>query len=126
MRPLSRETAEELGRLLNAEGFRPLPDADDHGTLIGTRLWRVRGGYVEYLALHQDGLAHAVRAEARFDYLRPASHGRIVDQRSGYAVNALDWLLATSDTSGSALHRPYVPPTTADQAAWPSQDPGVA
>lgn len=120
MTALSREAAEDLGRLLQAEGFQPLPDADDHGMLIGTRLWRVRGEYVEYLALRQNGFAQAVRAEARFDYQRPAAHGRIVEQRSGYAINALDWLLATSDERpGSALQRPYISPTTADQSDSP-------
>lgn len=96
MSPLSPQAAEDLGRRLHAEGFQPLPDADD-GTLSGTRLWRVRAGYVEYLALRPNGLAHAVRAEARFDYRHPTEHGRIVEHRSGYAVNALDWLLTTSN-----------------------------
>lgn len=122
MSSLSHEMAEDLGRLLHAEGFHPLPDAADDGTLIGTRLWRVRAGYVEYLALRHNGLAHAVRAEARFDYRDPASHGRIVDQRSGYAINALDWLLTTSNTPASSRHRPYVPSATGDQDSWPLHD----
>jgi hypothetical protein len=122
MSPLSRQSARELGRRLRTEGFRPLPDADEGGQLIGTRLWRVRAGYVEYLALRPNGLAHAVRAEATFDYQRPLDHGRIVEHRSGYAVNALDWLLATSDTPASSLPRPYVPPPTAAQPGWPADD----
>ncbi|GAA4838831.1 hypothetical protein [Saccharopolyspora rosea] len=122
MSPLSRETAEDLGRRLHAEGFRPLPDADDGGILIGTRLWRVRAGYVEYLALRPNGLAHAVRAEARFDYNQPANHGRIVERRSGYAVNALDWLLATSNTPASSRKRLYVPPTTTAEPEWPPHE----
>jgi hypothetical protein len=119
MSPLPRQTAEELGRRLHAEGFRPLPDADNDGTLIGTRLWRVRAGFVEYLALHPNGLAHAVRAVATFDYRCPAEHGRIVDQRCGYAVNALDWLLATSNTPAISCRRPYAPLATANEPEWP-------
>ncbi|GDY31820.1 aminopeptidase [Gandjariella thermophila] len=109
MSPLSRQTAQELGRRLYAAGFRPLPDADNGGMLIGTRLWRVRSGYVEYLALRPNGLAHAVRAEATFDYQHPADHGRIVEHRSGYVLNALDWLLATSDVPAGSRRRPYDP-----------------
>lgn len=121
MNPLSRQAAEDLGRRLYAEGFRPLPDADD-GTVIGTRLWRVRAGYVEYLALRPNGLAHAVRAEARFDYHHPAEHGRVVEHRSGYAVNALDWLLSTSNTHASSRWRPYVPPAGATEPSGPRDD----
>lgn len=122
MSPLSHETAEDLGRRLQAEGFHPLPDANHDGTLIGTRLWRVRAGYVEYLALRHNGVAHAVRAEARFDYQYPASHGRIVDQRSGYAVNALDWLLATSNTPTGSQRRPYAREAATDRSGWPPHD----
>lgn len=96
---------------------QPLPDADD-GTLSGTRLWRVRAGYVEYLALRPNGLAHAVRAEARFDYRHPTEHGRIVEHRSGHAVNALDWLLTTSNPHASSWRRPYV----AAPPGWPTDD----
>lgn len=117
MSPLSPQAAEDLGRRLHAEGFQPLPDADD-GTLSGTRLWRVRAGYVEYLALRPNGLAHAVRAEARFDYRHPTEHGRIVEHRSGYAVNALDWLLTTSNPHASSWRRPYV----AASPGWPTDD----
>ncbi|WP_225978810.1 hypothetical protein, partial [Gandjariella thermophila] len=104
MSRMPRDVAEELGQRLYTAGFRPLPDADDGGTLIGTRLWRVRAGYVEYLALRPSGLAYAVRAEATFDYQRPAQHGRIVEYLSGYGVNALDWLLATTEVERPGCH----------------------
>jgi hypothetical protein len=100
--------AQELGRRLHAAGFRPLPDVDLDGWLIGTRLWRVRAGYVEYLALFPDGFAHAVRAEAVFDYPRPAEHGAIVEHRSGHAINALDWLLTTADLDSDYGPHPYL------------------
>lgn len=53
--PLSHEAADDLGQILRTGGFRPLPDTDNDGRLIGTRLWRVHAGFVEYLALR--GLA---------------------------------------------------------------------
>jgi len=96
MRPLPEPVARELGRRLRAAGFRPLPDVADDGKLIGTLLWRVHGEYVEYLALRPHGLAHAVRAKAAFDYQRPAEHGPVVEQRSGHAINALNWLLTNA------------------------------
>jgi hypothetical protein len=120
MSPMPWQTAEELGRRLHAEGFRPLPDADNDGTLIGTRLWRVRAGYVEYLALRPNGLAQAVRAVAAFDYRYPAEHGSIVDQRSGHAINTANWLLATSKAPAASRRRPYLPPSTANEPEWPS------
>lgn len=86
---------EGLGRQLHAARFLPLPDADQQGELIGTRMWRLRDGYVEYLALGRNGLAHAVRARAVFDYHSPADHGPLVGHRFGIARNALDWLLYT-------------------------------
>lgn len=95
---------------MHEAGFRPLPDVDDDGELIGTRLWRVRAGYVEYLALRPDGHAHAVRAEARFDYRRPAEHGAVVERRAGYAAHALNWLLSDADTPSRRLPRPYAAP----------------
>ena len=110
MSAMSAQAAQELGRRLHEAGFRPLPDVDDDGELIGTRLWRVRAGYVEYLALRPDGHAHAVRAEARFDYRRPAEHGAVAERRAGYAANALNWLLSDTDASGRRLPRPYAAP----------------
>jgi hypothetical protein len=121
MSPLHREDSEALGQVLYSAGFRPLPDVNEHGVLIGTRLWRVCGDYVEYVDLRADGFAHAVRAEARFDYRCPTGHGCIIDQRSGYAVNAVDWLLITS-TSASSEYRPYVQQIIADQTDWPARD----
>ncbi|MQA08008.1 MAG: hypothetical protein GEU98_05525 [Pseudonocardiaceae bacterium] len=112
-----------MGRRLHGAGFRPLPDVDDNGELIGTRLWRVRAGYVEYLALRQNGLAHAVRAEATFDYRRPAEHGPVIEDRTGYAVNALNWLLADTDPPLSPRRRPYAPPPNpARRWRWPHDD----
>jgi hypothetical protein len=103
--------ADQLGRRLRAARFRPLPDVDDDGELIGTRLWRVHTGYVEYLALRPHGLAHAVRAEATFDYQHPTEHGPVMDFHSGHAVNVLDWLLTSVDTPSDTLPRPYTDDT---------------
>lgn len=86
---------EALGRQLQAARFLPLPDVDQQGELLGTRMWRLRAGYVEYLALGKNGLAHAVRAQAVFDYRFPIDHGSVVGHRFGIACNALDWLLYT-------------------------------
>ena len=110
---MSAQPTSELGQRLLAAGFRPLPEVDVQGTLIGARLWRVRAGYVEYLALQRNGLAYAVRAKASFDYRHPAEHGPVVEHRFGYAANALDWLLLTADTSANELCRAYLPPS------WP-------
>ncbi len=96
MSALPEQLAQELGRCLGAEGFRPLPDIGDDGELLGTRLWRLRAAYVEYLVLRPNGLAHAVRAEADFDYRRPTDHGGVVEHRFGHAINALDWLLVSA------------------------------
>ncbi|TKG66260.1 hypothetical protein [Prauserella endophytica] len=115
MSPLSARTARELGRRLHAAGFRPLPDVADDGALIGTRLWRVRAGYVEYLALRPNGLAHAIRAEATFDYRRPAEHGPVIEHHSGHAVNALNWLLTSADQPSGDLPRPYAAPDASDE-----------
>jgi hypothetical protein len=92
----SSSAAEQLGRRLHAERFRPLPDVTDEGVLIGTVLWRMSGDQVEYLALRRDGFALAMRAEARFNFRTPQLHGPVIDFRSGYAPNALSWLLASS------------------------------
>jgi hypothetical protein len=72
----------------------------DDGALIGA-------GYVEYLALRPNGLAHAVRAEATFDYRRPAEHGPVIEHHSDHAVNALNWLLTSGDPPSGDLSRPY-------------------
>ncbi|WP_020663232.1 hypothetical protein [Amycolatopsis benzoatilytica] len=118
MSPLSARAARELGRRLHAAGFRPLPDVADDGELIGTRLWRVRAGYVEYLALRPSGLAHAVRAEAIFDYQRPTEHGPVIEHHSGHAINALNWLLTSADPRSGDRPRPY--------AAGEPDEPGGA
>lgn len=89
--------ARRIGRKLYVARFLPLPDVDQRGELVGTRMWRVRDGYVEYLALRKDGLAHAVRAEARFDYASPTDHGPVVGHLLGVARYALDWLLRGED-----------------------------
>lgn len=122
MSSLSRRVAEDLGRRLYAEGFRPLPDVDEDGMVIGTRLWRVRVGHVECLALRANGLAHAVRAEASFDYTQPAEHGRVVEHRSGYAVHALEWLLTTSTTPAREPCSPADPASSASELGWPRHD----
>lgn len=107
MSMMSAQTAHELGHRSRATGFRPLPDVADDGSLVGTRLWRVRAGYVECLALRPNGLAHAVRTEALFDYLHPAEHGPVIEHRFGHALNALDWLLA--EPLSGELRRAYLP-----------------
>jgi hypothetical protein len=109
-----------LGQRLYVAGFQPLPAVNLSGKLIGTRLWRVSAGYVECLALGKDGLAHAVRAEATFDYPSPADHGPVVGHRFGTAHNALDWLLDTQAVPHAPLARPYVPPSTSN--SWRTLD----
>ncbi|WP_291413084.1 hypothetical protein [Actinophytocola sp.] len=115
MTKLPASVADELGRRLHDEGFRPLPDVDDDGELIGTRLWRVRGGYVEYLALRHNGLAYALRAEASFDYRRPTDHGAVVAFQTGHATNALDWLLRCAAAPNPRLPRGYVRLAVSDE-----------
>ncbi|MGH8883210.1 MAG: hypothetical protein ACRD0P_38690 [Stackebrandtia sp.] len=75
--------------------------------MTSTRMWRVRAGYVEHLALRPHGLAHAVRAEATFDYQRPTEHGPVIEHHSGHAINALNWLLTSADPPYDDLPRPY-------------------
>jgi hypothetical protein len=87
----------ELGESLYVHGFRPLPDVADNGELIGTLLWRVRNGHVEYLAIRINGLGHAVRADAHFSYREPATHGAVREHLFGAATSAFAWLLRTSD-----------------------------
>lgn len=121
---MPEHAAQELGRHLHAAGFRPLPDADGDGVLIGTRLWRVRAGYVEYLALRPSGFAHAVRAQASFDYRRPTEHGSVVEHRTSYAVSAVDWLLTTSSNAPTNVRsRPYIAPLRTNLPDWPPDDP---
>lgn len=91
--------AEHLGQRLYSEGFRPLPDVNDDGQLIGTILWRQNGAFVEYLALRTNGFALAMRAEARYSYRTPQLHGPVVGHRSGHALDTLGWLLATAGTT---------------------------
>ncbi|GAB2981253.1 hypothetical protein LWP59_38385 [Amycolatopsis acidiphila] len=119
MSPLSARAARELGRRLRSAGFRPLPDVADDGELIGTRLWRVRAGYVEYLALRPNGLAHAVRAEATFDYQNPTEHGPVIEHHSGHAINALDWLLTSANPPSGDLLRPYAAPDASGEPDEP-------
>lgn len=92
--------AEHLGQRLYSEGFRPLPDVNDDGALIGTILWRQNGRHVEYLALRTDGFALAMRAEASFNYRTPHLHGPVLSHHSGNARDALTWLLATTTRGG--------------------------
>ena len=109
-----------LGERLRVAGFQPLPDVSAHGELIGTRLWRLRDGYVEYVTLRANGVGHAVRAEASYDYRYPFDHGPIIDDRLGYVGAAVDWLLGSSSDSDAApgaepIHeppqgRPYLTP----------------
>lgn len=87
----------QLGPLLYTANFRPLPDVNDNGVLIGTLLWRIRGPYVEYLALRSNGFALAMRAEARFSYRFPDQHGRVVAHRTGHAMDVLSWLTANDE-----------------------------
>jgi hypothetical protein len=94
--PVRNDEAAELGARLRAAGFNPLPDVNSRGELVGTRLWRIRAGYVEYVALRADGVGHAVRAEALYDYSRPFDHGEIVGNHVSYVTAAVDWLLHSS------------------------------
>jgi hypothetical protein len=114
MTGIDGQAAAELGWQLKAHHFRPLPDFNDEGNLVGTRLWRTCAGYVEYVALRSDGLAHAVRAIAQFDYDQPTHHGPLVDHRFGLALNAFDWLIATAPAP--VFLRPEVTPN------WPVAD----
>lgn len=105
---MPEQIAAALGQRLYTNGFRPLPDLNNEGKLIGTRLWRVRAGYVEYLALRPNGLAQAARARALFNYHQPAEHGMVIEHRAAYAPNALDWLLNSSGLPGQPGPRPYI------------------
>ncbi|RSM35877.1 hypothetical protein DMA12_42540 [Amycolatopsis balhimycina DSM 5908] len=115
MSPLSARIARALGGRLRAAGFHSLPDVADDGELIGTRLWRLRAGHVEYLALRPNGLAHAVRAKATFDFRRLTEHGPVIEHRSGHAVSALNWLLTSTELPSGDLPRPYAAPDASDE-----------
>jgi hypothetical protein len=95
MQDMPPDEAAELGRDLWNGGFRPLPEVDADGRLVGVRMWRLRNGLVEYIVLRHTGGALAVRAFAQFSYQQPFQHGDVIDARSGYAVHALRWLLDT-------------------------------
>jgi hypothetical protein len=103
-----------IGRRLYEARFMPLPDVDEAGKLIGTRMWWLGDGYVECLALNKNGLALAVRAVAEFDYHQPTNHGEVIDHRFGAAGNALDWLLHTRaemyEQPPAGPVRPYTDP----------------
>ena len=99
MSPFPPAEAEQLGQRLYTQGFRPLPDVNDDGALIGTILWRQNGQHVEYLALRTDGFALAMRAEASFNYRAPHLHGSVLGHHTGDARDALTWLLATTARS---------------------------
>ena len=96
MQDIPAEEATALGRDLWNSGFRPLPEVDTDGRLVGVRMWRLRDGLVEYVVLRHTGAALAVRALAQFSYRQPLHHGDVIDARSGYAVHALRWLLETA------------------------------
>jgi hypothetical protein len=90
------DEAAALGDRLRLAGFQPLPDISSRGELVGVHLWRLRAGYVEYVTMRSNGVGHAVRAEARYDYSRPFEHGRVVDNHLGYATAAVTWLLGST------------------------------
>jgi len=107
-----------FGRRLIAADLRPLPDIDDEGRLIGTRMWWLGPDFVEYIALRPNGLAHAVRAESRWDFRRPAHHGQVLGRQFGAAGTALDWLLRTREElldQPAGLVRPYTESEVGDQ-----------
>lgn len=96
------DEAAALGGRLRDAGFHPLPDVSASGGLAGVRLWRIRAGYVEYVALRPNGIGHAVRAEAHYDYDRPFEHGPIVGSHVAYVTAAFDWLLNTTPDEDTA------------------------
>jgi hypothetical protein len=96
MQDIPAEEATELGRDLWHGGFRPLPEVDVDGRLVGVRMWRLRDSFVDYIVLRHTGAALAVRALAQFSYQQPIHHGDVTDARSGYAVHTLRWLLETA------------------------------
>jgi hypothetical protein len=94
---MNGHAAELLGYDLYEMGFRPVPDVDDEGRLVGVRMWRVRTGFLEYVTLHPSGLAMAGRIVAEFDYRHPFEHGPVLETRRGYVLNVLRWLLSDMD-----------------------------
>lgn len=109
------EEAAELGGRLRDAGFHPLPEVSAGGELAGVRLWRLRAGYVEYVALRPNGSGHAVRAEAHYDYGRPFEHGAIVGSHIAYVTAAVNWLLTTAPDLD----------TTRDPDAEPPAESGI-
>jgi hypothetical protein len=97
MSQMSREAAEQLGYDLYDMGFRPVPDIDEDGRLLGVQLWRSRAGVLEYITLRPSGLATAGRVVAEYDYRRPFEHGPVIETRRGHVVNTLRWLLSDMD-----------------------------
>jgi hypothetical protein len=77
----------------------PHPDVDDHGRVIGVRMWRLRAGHVEYLTLRESGFALAGRVRAEFTFRDPSWHGPEVDSRVGVPMTLFVWLLNQSDAS---------------------------
>jgi hypothetical protein len=108
------DEAAELGGRLRAAGFHPLPEVSASGELVGIRLWRLRAGYVEYVALRSNGSGHAVRAEAHYDYDRPFEHGPIVGSHIAYVTAAFDWLLNTALDEATALDLDAQPEAESD------------
>lgn len=102
MNGMSRESATELGYHLWRTGFQPHPDVDDHGRVIGVRMWRMRSGHVEYLTLRESGFAMASLVQARFTYRDPLWHGPMIDSRVGSPMDALRWLLGRPDDGRAA------------------------
>ena len=86
--------AKELGHHLWNFGFRPLPDIDDHGQLLGVRMWRQREGFVEFIAPRAAGASTAGRVVADFSFREPFRHGPVVDFCRGDPLNTLYWLLS--------------------------------
>jgi hypothetical protein len=85
---------DELGHHLWNYGFQPIPDVDDHGRLLGARLWRHHAGFVEFIAPRTTGVSFAGRTVADFSFRDPLQHGGLVAFRRGHPLNLLYWLLS--------------------------------
>jgi len=123
MSNMSRDAAERLGYDLYDMGFRPVPDIDEDGRLLGVRLWRSRAGVLEYITLRPSGVADAGRVVAEYDYRRPFDHGTVIETRRGHVVNTLRWLLSDMDLQ-MTQPIPIVVPVDVTEArhaarAWP-------